>query len=395
MSEDTTLEKVMSAVGELQAEVKKNSPDPEKLEKLDKRIVEWEVTKQKHLLDLKNSEKAQLELKERLDALEIALVHSGNKSNPNHYKEMPEYKAMEAFIIHGREGLEKEQKAVLRTDVDTAGGFLVAIELDNRIIKRIVEISNVRAVARVKQIAVKMLEMVIRNGIPTATFEGEADKGKKSQSNYTNETVTTFRQTFTTGITVDTLMNAAFNMESELMSDAGEAFAEGEGRDFVIGDGFKKPHGFTVDPRVVADARFTSASGVINFDDVMLLTGDLKTGQNPGYFFNRRTLAQLRILKDGLGTPLWQPGMNGVVANTINGFPYTILNDMPDIASNGIPIAFADLNRGYQITDRMGMAIIRDELKFKEEAIVEFTFRRWLTGQVILPEAIKLLKVTP
>lgn len=393
MSEQTTIEKVMEAVTELRSEVEKKSPDPEKIEKLNKRIDGWEEFQQKYLRDLKNSEKIEKDLKERIDGLEVNLALSAKKINPNHYKEMPEYKALETFIKQGKDGLEQEQKAVLRTDVDTAGGFLIQRELDARITKKIVEISNVRGSARVRTIGVKTLEIAVRNGIPTSTFEGEAESGDDSQSDYTNEGITAFRQTFTTGITVDSLMNSGFDMESELMTDAGEAFAEGEGMNFVNGDGFKKPKGFIVDTRVTDNARTTEQAGQISFNDTMLLTGDLKTGYNPEYFFNRRTLAQLRIIKGGDGHPVWQPGMNGVVANTINGFNYVILNDMPDIASNAIPIAFADLNKGYLIIDRTGMVIIRDELNLKRQAIVEFTFRRWLTGQVVLPEAIKVLKV--
>lgn len=393
MPAEITIEKVMEAVTELRAEHEKKSPDPEKIKKMNTLVDEWEDIKQKHLLDLKNSEKAQKELKGRIDFLEGEMAIASKNLNPNHHKEMPEYKALEAFIKQGKEELSQEQKAVLRTDIDTAGGFLIQRELDSRITKRIEEVSNVRGSARVRTIGVKTLEIAVRNGIPVATFEGEGEGGKTSQSNYTNETITAFRQTFTTGVTADTLMNGAFNMEGELMTDAGEAFAVGEGKNFVTGDGFKKPKGFVTDTRVSSTARDTELTGVVSFNDTMLLTGDLKTGYNPEYFFNRRTLAQLRVIKGGDGHPVWQPGMNGVVANTINGFNYVILNDMPDIASNAFPIAFADLNMGYLIVDRTGMVIIRDELKFKEQAIVEFTFRRWLTGQVVLPEAIKLLKV--
>jgi HK97 family phage major capsid protein len=188
-------------------------------------------------------------------------------------------------------------------------------------------------------------------------------------------------------------MDSSFSMESEIFQDSSESFALGEGNGHVAGTGFKQPSGFTVDSRVVADARITDDVGTIGFDDMMNLTGDLKEGYNPVYVFNRRTLAFLRTLKGGDGHPLWLPGMNGVVNNTINGHPYVIANAMPDIASGAIPVAFGDFARGYTIVDRMGLAIIRDELTKKKKAVVEFTMMRWSTGQVTLPEAIKLLTV--
>ena len=83
--------------------------------------------------------------------------------------------------------------------------------------------------------------------------------------------------------------------------------------------------------------------------------------------------------------------MNGVVANTINGFPYLIADDMPDIANGSKSIAFGDFLRGYTIVDRTGLSVVRDEYTQKKLAIVEFTLNRWNTGQVTLPEAIKII----
>ena len=225
--------------------------------------------------------------------------------------------------------------------------------------------------------------------IPVATYEGETDAGGDSNSTYENETITTFRQTFSAPITMDMLMDSAFNMESEIMSDAAEAFALGEGNNFVNGVGAKTPKGFLQDSRV--GGLISSTSGTIDADDVILISGELKVGYNPTYVFNRRTLASLRTLKATDGNFLWAPGLNGVVANTINGSPYSIAEAMPDIASNSKSIAFGDFLRGYTIVDRTGLSVIRDEFTLKKKAIVEFTLNRWNTGQVVLPEAIKVI----
>jgi len=92
---------------------------------------------------------------------------------------------------------------------------------------------------------------------------------------------------------------------------------------------------------------------------------------------------------------LWQPGINGVVANTLAGEPYLIANTMPNIAANAFPIAFGDFRRGYEIYDRTGTTVIRDNVTRKQQAIIEWTFHRWLTGQVIIAEAITALKIKP
>ncbi len=390
---DPTMKDISEAVGELRKEFEKKSPNFEKIEVIEKALETHETKNQEVILQLKQSEKGAEELKQRMDEMEVELARAGGPGEGKNYKESEEYKALDVFVKEGMMGITAEMKASLRTDSDVQGGFLVATEMDNVITKKITEISPIRSIARVRTIGAKSLEVPVRDTIPTAEYEGEGETGTDDTSTYQNETLTAFRQTVTIPITQDMLMDSAFDMEAEIMTDGGESFAQGEGNGFVVGTGFKQPSGFTVDTRVVANARTSAVSATINFDDMMNLTGDLKTGYNPVYVFNRRTLAFLRTLKGGDGHPLWQPGMNGIVVNTINGFPYIIAEDMPDIASNAIAVAFGDFTRGYTIIDRTGMAVIRDEVTQKRKAIVEFTLQRWNTGQVTLPEAIKLLKV--
>ena len=390
---DPTIQEVKEAVGDLQTMVEsKAGINQETLDNINKTLDAHEEQNQKLITELKSSEDRETEHKERMDALEVELARAGNTGKKDNYKEQPEYKALNQMAKMGIEVLEQEHKASLRTDNDTSGGYLVPVEMDNLITKKIVEISAIRSIARVRTIAGKSLEMPIRNTIPVATYEGEADTGGDSQSSYDNETITAFRQTFSTGITKDMLMDAAFDMESEMLGDAADAFAKGEGNGHVVGTGNKTPEGFLVNAAVGASARTTTTSATIDPEDVILITSDLKVGYEPVYVMNRSTLAFLRTLKSTTGSFLWQPGMNGPVANTLNGFPYLIAQDMPDIAANSLSIAFGDFRRGYTIVDRTGMSVIRDELTLKKQAIVEFTFNRWNTGQVTLPEAIKVLK---
>ena len=313
--EKEEFKKAVQSLAELREEVKKSAPDQEKVARLEESFKTIEASSAAILKKQKAQEQKELDTKERIDELELALAR-GTSGGEKNYKDTPEYKALERFVIVGENNLHEEMKSLLRTDSDTQGGFLAPTEMDSVIIKKITEISAIRSISRVRTIASKSMELPIRNTLPVATYEGESDSGEDSASTYQNETITPFRQTFTTPITQDMLMDGAFNMESEIMSDTAEAFALGEGRGFVVGSGHKQPKGFLQDDRI--DARESTTSGTIDADDVILVTGDLKTGYMPTYVFNRRTLAALRTLKATDGNFLWQPGLNGVVANTIN-----------------------------------------------------------------------------
>jgi HK97 family phage major capsid protein len=418
MSAEPTLHEVHQAVGELRTEFEKKSIDPSKVVKINDLLDTFEEKVNQPLVaaqklaegqaeeikafqeSLEKAGVAAGEQKERLNALEIELARAAKPVDPD-YRDKPEYKAVQAWVKGGERRITVEEKALLRSDTATDGGVLVTSEMDSQITKKIVEIDPIRTVARVRTIGSKTLEMPMRSTIPSATYEGEAEEGAESASTYGLETVTPFRQTFTVPITLDQLQDSAFDMEAEIMTDAGEAFAYGEGNGFVVGTGHKQPEGFTVNAVLRAASRETAAQNVLDPEALILLTGDLKRGYNPVYVMNRGALAFIRTMRgdaasagDKAGQFLWMPGMSGAVASTINGYPYILAPSMPDHDSGGsYSVAFGDFRRGYTIIDRTGLSVVRDEFTQKKKGIVEFTLHRWNTGRVTLTEPIKLLLI--
>lgn len=282
----------------------------------------------------------------------------------------------------------------LRTDSDVQGGYLVPLITDNEIRKNITEMSPVRSFARVRVASSKTIEIPRRLSIPTASFEGEGATGGTDQSNYGSEQITLYRQTVTIPATLDMMISSAFNLEQEIAMDVGEAFGKNEGTQFVSGLGTKGPQGIIKDTRIESVA--SAASGAIDWADMINIASKLKRGQNPWFFFNRRTLGYLQAIKSTIGVPIWAP-VAGDKPATIWGFPYS--SDMIDLAdaqtgSGAKPVIFGDLRRGYEIYDLVGISVVRDDLTRKKEAITEWTFRRYSTGRVVIPEAIKVLTIT-
>jgi len=394
MPEKITQQKVMEAVTELRAQFEKAAPDQEKIANLEKFLDLQEDLNQKAVSAQAELKKREEEFKERIDSLEIEVARSGSSEVKN-YRDKPEYKALHSMIQKGISGLDAEQKALLRTDSDIDGGFLTTVEQETFLTKTIEEISLLRPAVRVRTIGSKSIEIPVRTSIPKAYYEGEAEQGQEDQSNYALETITAFRQTVTLPATRDLLMNASYNMESELLDDAMTAFAQGEGRSMIVGTGIKGPEGILLNTAVTDNARPSIAAGKVSIDDLILLTGDLKEGHNPMYGLNRIELAKLRTEKSTTGQFLWSPGVNGPISNTINGYPYLSLIDMPNAAANSYPVMFGDFFKGYTLTDRTGITIIRDEYTRKRNAIIEFTIHRYSSGKVTIPEAIKVLQIIP
>lgn len=104
---------------------------------------------------------------------------------------------------------------------------------------------------------------------------------------------------------------------------------------------------------------------------------------------NRKTQSEIRKLKDGDGTYLWQPpaGVDG--SATLLNFPITEAEDMPDIAADAPAIAFGDFRRGYLVVDRLGVRLLRDPYSAKPYVLFYTTKR--VGGGVQDFDAVKLL----
>lgn len=374
---------------------------------LTRKWAEEEKAKADLAAELKKAEAAATEAKtisdeqrKRIEHLEMVLVKKATATTAHDDWEAKrvdnaEYKNFFGWLAYHPKkdsSLQLDLKT-LRTDSETQGAYLIPQIMDNEIRKNITEISPVRAFARVRVAPGKTMDIPRRLALPIAYYEGEAEEDQTGQSTYGSEQITLYRQSITVPATLDMMVSSAFDLEREIAADVGEAFGRGEGQAFVSGTGVKGPQGLVSDSRIeVID---TAATGEVDFLDMANIAGKLKRGQNPMWYMNRRTLAKMWSIKSTIGVPIWAP-VAGNTPATIWGFPYS--SDMIDLAdaqtgAGAKPILFGDMRRGYEIFDMMGISVIRDDLTRKREAITEWTFRRYNTGRVIIPEAFKIMRI--
>jgi HK97 family phage major capsid protein len=370
------------------------------LETTEKTLDAQEKKSEQIVKDLAAQEKAALDLKEQVDSLELELARQSSTPGVD-WKESDAYKTLTKWIREGDKAIDADDhktldqmdQKTLRTDIDTGAGYLTMPEFDTAILRTIEEVSNVRAIARVRTTSKMILMIPVRTGIPTASYEGETVAGDDSESTYGSETLTAFRLTVTVPVTQDMLMDSSFDLEAEVNADVGEGMGVKEGYMHILGDGAKKPEGILTNPTVLANVSTSSTSGTLTAADLILMTGELKVGYNPMYGLNRKTLALIRTLEDSAGNPIFQMSLADKAPNSINGEPYMLLPDVPDVAASAYSIIYGDFMRGYTITDRTGLQVIRDNITRKKQAIVELTFHKWNTGQVVMPEAFHVLQI--
>lgn len=294
-------------------------------------------------------------------------------------------------------------KSLSRTTDTTAGYLVPPPEFEADIIKNVVEISDVRGLARVTQISGNSILLPRRTG--TFAAQWTAEQGTRSETTglaYGQREIPAQEMYALVDMSNQLIEDSAFNMDEELQGEFAEQFAYAEGTAFVSGSGVGKPEGFTVNADVLANSVTTTtaaASGAITADDLIAVTHDIKDPYhaNATWGMNRATLKFVRQLKDNNNQYLWAPGgfsgaLSYDIAPTILGRPYKTMQAMPDLGSLTFPVVYADFKRFYRIVDRVEMALLRDEYTQATNGNIRFLCRKRVGGQVVLPEAGRLLK---
>ncbi len=368
---------------------KKGSTDPlvdEKIKNIEADLDRFEDINQKLTL----AQQEQKQVQEKLDTFETLLKRP--EAGVEAKQIDMSVKAFDKWLRKGKDNMDVDEVKALTVSDDTAAGFLAPPEYVRELIKTLTEISPMRSIARVRATSQKSVQMPSR----TATFTAQwvAESGTRSETTgYTTqlEEIPTHELYALVDISEQELEDSVFNLEAEMQQEFADQFAKAEGLSMISGDAVGKPEGVLTN----------SSVGTTNSGSGTLLTGDglidlvhaVKSpyGANGTFIFNRTTLAAIRKLKDTAGQYVFQAGMmlTAGVPNTILGYPYVEMPDMPDVAGSAKPVAFGDFSRGYMVVDRVALSVLRDPFTQATSGNVRYVARRRVGGQVVLAEALR------
>lgn len=388
-------EKQTIAVTALRAENEKlvtgQTANEESMKKANDALDTLETKNSEFAVQIETEKKLLKETEKRLQDVEKKF-HRIQQHGGNIPKEESEgYKACIKMIRYGEKSLNPEEMKLLRTDSDPDGGFLVTPEITQEILKKITEISPMRSVARVMTTSSKSVIINTRQTLLAGDWVGERKTSPVDSSTYGEEEIPVNKLMVEVIATIEMIQDSFANIVTEITTDATESFAQTEGAAFVNGDANKKPQGFTQDSRI---QRVNSGNAtLLTADSIIQIAGELKTGYAPVYLLNRRTIAAIRLFKADGNQFLWQPGLSTGSPAQLNGVSYVETPDMDDVGAGLLPVAYGDFNRGYRIVDHSTMSVVRDEFTFLRQGKVSWVFMRRVGGQVVLPEALKLLVI--
>ena len=339
----------------------------------------------------------EIQRRERQDALDAELNkpvnqpitnNPANAEKPKSGRASDEYKEDFGRHLRGKKPLHN----VLSESVDADGGYLVPEEFENQIVRGIDETNIIRSIAKVITTAHdRKIPVAVGHSVATWTEENAAFT--ESNPSFGQKQIDAFKLTDLIRVSTELLQDSAFNVEDYIIREFSYAFGVAEEQAFCVGTGTNQPTGiFTENGGEVGFT--TSSATVITIDDVISLIYSLKAPyrKNAVFLMNDATVGLIRKRKDGNGAYLWQPSVQAGQPDKILGFDVYTTPFAPAIAGGALPIAFGDF-QNYWIGDRGGKTVQRLNELYATNGQVGYVATERVDGKVILPEAIKLLKM--
>ena len=316
---------------------------------------------------------------------------------------------MENFVLGVRElaktGVLTKTKALQESD-DTAGGFLVPEEFQAEVIRFATEAAVVRPRARVIPMRSNSLTLPKLDqsnykfaGIDIHWEGDEGDLKEESQPKFGRITLKLGKMIGLCPVSDDLLSDSAVNLANFLVGIFGEAIAYEEDKQFLVGNGMKKPMGIVN----CGNPRARTGAGCIVYEDLKHMIEDLPAWAEggAGWILTKAALTEILDIKSGIytgaavdqteGFPLFLPGFSiaAGIPKTILGFPYALTDKLPAVGNKG-DIILGNLS-SYYIGDKGGLAVassIHDRFRYDETT---FRFVKRVDGQCALKNAFVVL----
>lgn len=365
---------------------------------------------------------AQKATQERLEAAEATIERLEKAGVPG--RRAPELlrAAMNDFI-RGRADSDaiKDYHATLPEEVHTAaikelgdaslGGVLVSPDFANEIIKGVVSMDPMRALATRRLTNSNVYVTRRRITRPTSAWgAGESGTGTESTSTYDEKSIPLHALPLLSQITVNMLEDTGRDMYGEVLADMQEEMSYREGTAFINGTGVQQPTGILTSIDTNSNIKAfdqietvdspTAATDAIDFDILAKVYTSLNARYraNASWLMNSDGLYDVLRLADAANRLIWTRAdasfsvvEQGAPA-TLLGRPLYISESMESPGSDKLAVAFGDWARGYYIVDKATVYLVRDTYTSKPDTEILLHMR--VGGDVVKGEAIKIGNTT-
>ena len=287
-----------------------------------------------------------------------------------------------------------EVRNALQEGVDSEGGYLVPDEFERTLVQSLENETIVRKHATVITTTSGSHKIPVVTEKGTASWVEEEGIIPDGDDTFGQQQIDAHKVGTIIKVSEELLNDSAFDLESYFSAEFTRRIGDKEEESFFTGNGVKKPLGVLADDGGAEIGVTTSSATAITADDIVDLFYSLKAPyrKNAVWVLNDATVAAIRKLKDENGQYLWQPALHAGDYETILGKKVYTSPFMPELKAGQKPVIFGDFTY-YWIGDREGITFKRLNERFADSGQVGFLATKRLDGKLILPEAMKVLKM--
>ena len=331
---------------------------------------------------------------ERQEALEAELNKPVNKpltSKPVTAAEKPAKtgRASDAYkdaMLSAMRSNFRNVSNVLQEGVDADGGYLVPEEYDRRLID-VLDGENIMRSLATKITTAGQHKINIAATKPATAWIEEGGALSFGDATFDQIYLDAYKLHVAIKVTEELLYDNAFGLENYIITQFGKALANAEEDAFLNGDGKGKPTGIFA--KIGGGQIVGTLTAAIKSDDLIDLVYGLKRPyrKKASFIMNDATLTSLRKLKDNNGAYIWQPSYKEGEPDRVLGYAVHTSAFAPTNA-----IAFGDYSY-YNIGDRGSRSFAELRELFAGNGMVGYVAKERVDGKLILPEAVKILKL--
>lgn len=293
-----------------------------------------------------------------------------------------------------------EIKATLVEAIDTLGGYIVPVDFQEEVLRRIRGMTVMRGRAATSTTSRDRLELPKLIGGDsqfttsvrvTWVSEVPAAGDSATELEWGTEEIQIHTVMAETFLSRNLVEDAAVDLVGELTDAYGEAQAIDEDNRFLTGNGAGVPQGILINGTTPVTGVTVKNSGSptgLTADGLIALQYAIASQYrgNAVWILNRASIEQIRKFKTGDGAYIWQDSFQGGEPANLLGNPVLEQEIMPAVAAGNHPVLFGD-PRGYRIVDRIGMSVERflDSETARRNRVL-YVMRRRLGGQITHPE---------
>lgn len=284
--------------------------------------------------------------------------------------------------------------AALQVGTDSEGGYTVPDEFEHQLIDGLQEENIMRGLVHVISTGSGQHKIPIVASHASGSWVEEEGQIPESDDSFDQISLSAYKFATMIRVSRELLNDSAFDLPSYIAHEFVRRAGAAEEEAILVGNGLHKPTGLLHDTLGAQTGVTAASASAITAEELIDLQHSLKSSyrRNACFIMNDATIQAIRKLKDGMGQYIWQPGLKEGAPDMLFNQRVLTSNYMPLIGAGEKTILYGDYSY-YWLAEREGRSMERLNELYAVTDQVGFKMTERLDGRLILPEAVKVLKM--